>query len=161
DSHDQIYEFNTSGHVDAEQNNTSQTTLGISRDLQVANLAVTPVSPLSGTNITITWNDANSGDRATEGSWNDRIVITNSTTSTTLLDTTILYDANAAGDIAPGNAHSQQYVFRLPDGDPGVGNLQFTVTANSSHALLEYNSAATATTNNSAATPITASIAPY
>src|SRR5204863_1251857 len=54
-----------SGHVAGEANNAASTTvtavLGKYPDLHVANLAVSPATPQTGNQVTLTWNDLNDG----------------------------------------------------------------------------------------------------
>ena len=74
--------------------------------------------------LTISWNDANAGTGATSGTWYDRIVIQNLSTGATLLDATSYYNA---GTIPAGGATARSYQYTLPNGDPGVGDLQVTM----------------------------------
>src|SRR5262249_797931 len=50
-------------------------------DLQIANLAVTPSTGLqSGAGLVVQWNDVNTGNGATKTSWDDQVVLKNTTT---------------------------------------------------------------------------------
>ena len=152
DSQDRLFEFNTNGHADAEQNNTDLATYDATLDLQVANLRVDPATDLqSGAALTVLWDDTNSGNRPTAGPFTDRVVITNTTTGAVLITATVSYDPNASGNgpILPGQSRSRQFAFTLPDGPPGVGSIQFTVTTDSANSIAEYNTAGTAESNNS------------
>ena len=60
------------GHVDAEQNNTSSTTVDVNLDLQVASIAINPTAPKSGDQVTVSWNDTNTGVLPAGGAWNRR-----------------------------------------------------------------------------------------
>jgi len=127
-------------------------------DLQVTDLAVTPASPVSSSTLTVSWNDGNAGTGATSGAWYDRIVIQNLSKGTTLLDTISYYNA---GSIAAGGAAARSYQYALPSGDPGVGDLQVTVTADTYNYVFEYHTGGTGESNNSSQTMVTSVLAPY
>ncbi|HEY9510213.1 MAG TPA: CARDB domain-containing protein, partial [Verrucomicrobiae bacterium] len=105
-------------------------------DLQAQNLAATGTF-VSGGNIVITWNDANTGSGATYTSWYDQVLVTNITTGQALLNTSVRYDASTSGNIASGGNQSRQVSFHLPDGPNGAGNLQIVITANAYHNQFE------------------------
>jgi hypothetical protein len=98
-------------------------------DLQVTNLVVTG-NLTSGGNLLISWTDTNSGSGATFTSWYDQVMVTNSTTGQTLLNSSVLYDPSLNGNLAAGGLQNRQISFRLPDGTAGSGNLQVIVTVN-------------------------------
>jgi hypothetical protein len=78
-----------------ESNNVAAASLTVDApDLRVANLAITPPSLSSGTDMLIQWNDTNSGVGAARRSWYDRVLIENTTLGLTLLNTTLFYDAD-------------------------------------------------------------------
>ena len=157
-------EFNTSGT--ASSNNIASLTvtsaLAPYPDLQVTNLAVQPATGLqSGGNLVVSWSDSNSGNGSVAGSFDDKVTITNLTTNQVLTSGTVLYNFSTSGPILAGAAQNQQFPYQLPDGTPGVGQLQVTVTTDSGNAIVEYNSAGTAETNNTTSTTVTSAIAPY
>ena len=160
-SNQSIYEDNAQGHANAVQNDISSTTFDATRDLQVASLAVaSPPSPQSGNLVTIGWNDTNTGNLATTGSWIDSITVLNTTTGVTLVNpTNVPYNG---ANIQPGGQAAQSYSFTLPSGSAGVGSIKVLVTVNSNNALAEFNVAGTAQTNNTApALTFAAALAPY
>ncbi|MGD9632157.1 MAG: CARDB domain-containing protein, partial [Pirellulales bacterium] len=157
-------EYNAGGT--AENNNTDTipftSTIAAYPDLQVTGLAVDPSSVLeSGGTVTINWNDANTGDGDTSGSWHDRIRVVSTTTSQTLLDTTLFYNSASLGNIAAGDSQARQYSFTLPQGSPGVGDWQITITTDYFTSLFEYNAGGTAENNNTDTIPFTSTIAAY
>ncbi len=161
-----VFEYNTSGT--ATTNNTATITqasaLGDYPDLQVTKLSVAPSTGLqSGGSVTVSWDDTNTGTAAAAGSWVDSLVIENTTTGQTLKTATLAFDADATGNgpLAIGQSGAQQFIYQLPDGAAGAGQIGFTVTVNSTHSLFEYNSSGTATTNNTAATTATSAVAAY
>src|SRR5205807_7035315 len=106
-------------------------------DLQVSSVALSPSSGLqSGNALTVNWTDANTGNKATAAGWYDRVVVLNRSTGKTVLDTAISYNpsVNGNGPIAVGDHRDRSTTFTLPDGPAGVGDLQATVTADSSNA---------------------------
>ncbi|MCY2986427.1 MAG: FG-GAP-like repeat-containing protein [Planctomycetota bacterium] len=161
DSQSQIYEFNATSHVDAEQNNTSQAAFDATRDLQVTGLTVTPPARQSGSPVTITWADTNAGNIATNGSWTDFVSVVNVTTGATLLNTSVTYNASSRGHVTANGSAVQAASFTLPDGDNGTGTIQVTVTTNLNNLLPEYNLAGNAAANNTSTTTFTSILAPY
>src|SRR5439155_1040862 len=129
DSQDEIYEFDANGHADAEQNNTAQTTFDDTLDLQVSSVSLTPTSGVqSGGALTVNWTDANTGNKATGAGWYDRIVVVNTSTGKTVLDTTSYYDpaVTGNGNFIVGDHRDRSATFKLPDGPAGVGDIQAT-----------------------------------
>ena len=98
------YEYNAVGT--AESNNAAganaTVTIAPYADLQVQNLAVSPGSLLTGQTMHITWDNANTGNLATNTNWYDRIVVVNSTTGTTVLNTTVYHTHATEGAVAAG-----------------------------------------------------------
>jgi 6-phosphogluconolactonase (cycloisomerase 2 family) len=173
DYYDSVYEYNAGGHAAAEANNSSSvsvtSTLPQYPDLQVLNLAVSPTAGLqSGDGVAITWNDANTGTGPVSGVFQDHVVVQNLTTGTTLTTADVAYDPAAAGNgpVAAGTSLAREFDYTLPQGTPGAGQLQVTVTTNYYHQVFEYNTAgpggsSTADGNNSDSTTVTAALAPY
>ena len=69
-------------------------------------------------------------------SWDDQVVITNTTTGDTLTTALVHTDPNVDGVLTPGASLARQYAFTLPTNADGVGNIQITVTANVNHSAL-------------------------
>jgi hypothetical protein len=126
-------------------------------DLQVTNLAISG-NLVSGSPITISWADVNTGGGPTFAYWFDRLGVTNLTTGQGLLDTFLYYDPSVRGNISVSGTRPQQTSFQLPNGPNGVGTLVFTVTVNDYNNQLEANSTGTGSDNNSAS--VTRSVAP-
>ena len=98
--------------------------------LAVSDLATTPASGLqSGVSLVVQWTDTNTGTQPASGSFKDQIVITNVTTGAVLATGDVLYNAASLGNLASGASVTQEYDFSLPNGGAGVGQIQFTVTA--------------------------------
>ena len=121
---------------------TVTSTLAPYPDLQVANLAVT-ANPQSGQPLTVSWNDANTGQADVTKAYYDHVTVVNLSTSpaTTLASADVYYDAtqpNAAVK-AGGSTPQRQYTFTLPNGATGVGSLQVTVTTDYYNYVYEYN----------------------
>ena len=163
-----LFEYNAAGN--AESNNDAAVsftgTLASYPDLQVANLSVDPASGLtSGSTFTVRWADSNTGTKAASGSWNDRVVIRNTTTNETLVDTTVAYNAAVSGNIVPGSSQPRQFGYQLPDGARGIGNIQITVTVDSassgSGAVFESNAGGNAETNNSNSVTVSSAAGAY
>ncbi len=133
----------------------------VAPDLQVTGLSVQPAIPVSGSTIVVNWNDANTGDGATDTGWVDSVSVANTLTGQTLATATVPYDAASLGALQPGGSAAQQFALTLPDGDPGVGTLTITVTTNTTNSVIEGNSTGTAGTNNTATASTTSALADY
>ncbi|MGD1277517.1 MAG: PA14 domain-containing protein [Tepidisphaeraceae bacterium] len=155
DAYNNVFETN-------ENNNTATlaTTAPLAQypDLQVQDLSVSPTNPFAGQQITISWNDANTGAATAAGPWYDQIQVINTTTGQSLLDTTQYYASNSMA--AGGNA-ARSYALTLPNGSAGAGVLQVTVTVNSNNDVFEYNSSLTAQSNNSSSMNVTSAAVSY
>ena len=170
DSTNAIFELNTSGT--AETNNTATVsvtaTLGDYPDLQAVGLAIeTGASLQSGAELTIRWNDVNSGNAAVATGWWDFVTLVNTTTGATLLSTSLFYDPNAPGNapLAPGQQLVRQTQLTLPHGVAGAGNLAVSVRVDSyfggGGSIVEFNTAGTGEANNTAALAATSALAAY
>jgi hypothetical protein len=125
--------------------------------LEVTGLAVTPSSLQSGTSLVVSWDDTNGSTTPITASFTDHIVITNTTTGQVLGVADVPYDVATRGGIAAGASAAQQYAFTLPNGDPGVGDIEFTVTADAYDAVSGGLSASGRTTSITS----TSTLAPY
>src|SRR5262249_61707858 len=106
--------------------------VGAYPDLQITSLTVDSASALqSGGNLTVRWNDSNVGTRVTTGSWYDYVTIKNITTGEVLNTVAVPYTETDAGNgpIAPGASRPRQFVYTLPGGLRGTGQIQITVAA--------------------------------
>ncbi|MCP5526590.1 MAG: VCBS repeat-containing protein, partial [Verrucomicrobiales bacterium] len=161
DADNDLYEFNASGHASAEQNNLASVPVDVTMDLVVANLVVAPATLHSGTGTTISWEDTNLGNRSSSGNWVDRLQVINRTSGETLLNTTLNHDSSADGNLAPGGSIARQRTFQLPDGQRGVGNIEFLVTVDSNGQAVEYSDSVNAEANNTASVQRASTLAPY
>ncbi|HND51949.1 MAG TPA: CARDB domain-containing protein, partial [Pirellulaceae bacterium] len=166
DYYNAVYETNAGGT--AESNNataiTASSTIAPYADLTVANVTVSPAANLTSSgNVTIRWDDVNTGSLSTSNSFHDVVFVKNLTTGETLVNTSIQYDQSLAGNgpIAAGAAKSRQYTFKLPDGTRGAGDLQIVVTTDYYNAQYEYNAVGTGESNNSATVTATSVIGQY
>ena len=104
--------------------------------LAVSKLTTTPASGLqSGTSLVVQWTDTNTGTVPASGSFTDQVVITNTTTGDVVATGDVLYNAASLGNLAAGASVTQQYTISLPNGAAGVGQIQFTVTADDEHMV--------------------------
>ncbi|MBU6399153.1 MAG: hypothetical protein KGS61_02445 [Verrucomicrobia bacterium] len=157
-----IFEYNPAGT--GENNNTTSLTVlsGIAAypDLQVVRLLVQPDNLTSGTNVTLYWQDLNSGTGVAAGNWYDQVTVVNTNTGATLLNTTIYYDTNVLGVLTNGTTRDRSCAFTLPNGTNGAGNLLFTVTADVFNSIFEYNASGTGQNNNTASLVRSSSLTP-
>ena len=130
-------------------------------DLIVGNLSVSPQNLESSDAMTISWADENIGDAAVMQSFYDQVEVFDTTTGQTLINTTVGYNETSSGLLNAGSLALQSTTFTLPNGNPGTGTLQVTVTTDSGHSVPEYNDAATGYTNNTTTTTVTSILAPY
>jgi hypothetical protein len=137
-----------------ETNNVSSITRTATAapDLTISGLTVVETALFVGSTVTVRWNDVNAGSGSTGTGWSDRIVVVNTTTDTTLVDTTLA----ALVPLAVGGTLPREFAFTLPQGAAGVGELLIRVTADSSDAVAEWNGSGTGETNNVASISRTA-----
>ena len=163
DSQGAIPEFD--GVTPAEGDNSSQFTLHSSLppypDLVVRNLTLTPASPQSGGLITVSWQDANVGAAPAPGAWSDRVDIVNTDRGQSLAVGNVYHDGSTLGAVPVGGSAQHQYQFRLPNGDPGKGNLRITVTTDYGGSVFEYTPSGQAEQNNSSSIDRTSTLALY
>ncbi|UUZ69431.1 Ig-like domain-containing protein [Polaromonas sp. P2-4] len=160
DYYNYVFESNVAGT--AESNNAAQlsatSTLAPYPDLQSQNLAVDQITIQSGDTITIRWNDFNSGNKALNGAYYDRVYLRNTGTNEVLLDTTVYFNA---AQVAAGQGQERSYSFKLPDGLRGAGTFDIQVTADYYNNVFESSVAGTAESNNTAQLSATSTLAPY
>src|SRR5262249_33605103 len=106
-------------------------------DLVVTNLAVSANGPVqSGSQVTVSWTDANIGTQATSGSWTDQVLVRNSINQI-IASVTLSYDQAISGPLAAGAAVQRQATLRLLDGQAGAGVLTFSVTVDALNGIAE------------------------
>lgn len=129
DSGNVLFEENAAGT--GETNNQASLTITSAADLQVSNLRVSPQIIVAGSTMTIEWDDRNGGIVATPSGWSDHLVIVNTTTGETILDTAVVYNQgqSGAGAIGAGGTLPRSMTFTIPPGLRGTGDLRITVTA--------------------------------
>ncbi len=126
--------------------------------LSVTGLAITPASGLqSGASFVVSWQDTDSGQMPIDTSFTDRVTVINQTTGQVIAQVTVPYNESAQGSLGVGASVAQQSTFRLPDGDPGVGQIEVTVVANDYGTIPGYYG----TASGAATTTENATIAPY
>ncbi|HAV61613.1 MAG TPA: hypothetical protein DCY13_04520, partial [Verrucomicrobiales bacterium] len=133
-------------------------------DLVVNGVTVTPPSGLqSGQPFTVQWNVRNDGAAAASGSFTDRVLVRNATSSQVILNTTLAYNVGDAGNgpIAPGTQRSRQLALTLPEGVSGAGSFEVVVTADTFNQITEANAGGTAEANNSGTANFNSALAPY
>ena len=85
--------------------------------LAVSGLQTVPSSGLqSSESLIVEWTDTNTGTAAANGSFNDQIVITNTTTDQVLGTSLVYYNAAALGKLASARLPFERYSFALPYG---------------------------------------------
>ncbi len=107
--------------------------------------------------VVVQWTDTNTGTLPASGSFTDQVVVTNTTTGSVLATGYVPYNAASQGNLAAGASATQQYTFSLPNGDPGVGQIQFTVTADYDQNV----STPAGEPNDTATLTETSTLAPY
>ena len=155
DSTGQVFENNGTGT--AETNNTAQLTILSAPDLRVANLAATAAQ--AGGSVTVSWDDLNAGSATPIAGWSDRLVVRNLDTNEVFVDSVLPFTPVTLP--APGDSRSRSYLLILPDGARGAGQIQVSVTVDSSNVVPEANAAGDAETNNVAVLTFASSSTPY
>ncbi len=133
----------------------------IAPDLRVNNLSITPAAPVSGQNVTVNWNDLNAGNGATNASWTDHVVVTNTTTGQTIATLDVPYDAATSGNIPSNGLSARTTSFQLPNGTAGAGNLTITVTTDYDNTIAEYYPGNVGESNNSSAINFVSTLTAY
>src|SRR5205085_2810462 len=82
---------------------------------------------------------------ATPGAWTDGVVAKNLTTGVQFLSTSL---SSGSGQLPAAQSRGRQFTLRLPDGAPGVGPIEFTITADTFQNVFEYNAGGTAENDN-------------
>ncbi|HUS33922.1 MAG TPA: CARDB domain-containing protein [Verrucomicrobiae bacterium] len=151
----------------AEANNTIASsifspTIAPYPDLRASNLSISPAILGAGTNVVITWQDTNGGNGPAARPWYDRVVIVNTNSGVTMLNTVVYHNTDALGPINGGAARDRSFTYTLPNDTDATGNLLFTVTADAFDNIFEHNVALTAEDNNAAqiVRPLTATPLP-
>ena len=118
-----------------------------------------PANPQSGNLVTLTWTDADTGNLATTGGWNDLVTVVNATTGATLYNAYIPY---TGASIQPGrHVGHALHVVHLAGRRRGRGQIKVTVTVNANNAEAEYNTAGTAGSNNTSSINFASTLANY
>src|SRR5260370_12612681 len=111
--------------------------------------------------LTIAWKDTNNGTEPTDASWSDGVVVTKARTGQIRANVLLPYDATTRGALSGGASHARSTMVQLPDGNPGVGMLNITVTTDIGNTVSEANSDGTGFTNNSSTVGVNSLLAPY
>jgi hypothetical protein len=172
DYYNHLFEYKTGvSHEAGEANNVGgpihvTSTLALYPDLLVQNLHPDPADGLlSGSQVLLRWNTHNAGSAAVTGSFYERILVENLTTGSTLRSEVIFYDARTIptgqGPIDANSSAARQYLYRLPDGPAGAGEIRLTVRTDHYNHLFEHNVDGTGETNNTAAVTVMAGLRNY
>lgn len=134
----------------------------VAPDLVVTGLAINPASGLqSGQSATLQWTTRNNGNAATPGSFTERVTVRNLTSGQIVVNRTLFYDESLNGPVNPGQSRPRQILVAIPDGNPGAGNLEVTVTTDTLNGIFEQNGGGTGEANNASSINITTTLAPY
>jgi hypothetical protein len=172
DYYNHLFEYKTGvSHEAGEANNVGgpvhvTSTLALYPDLLVQDLHPDPADGLlSGSQVLLRWNTHNAGSAAVTGSFYEWILVENLTTGSTLRSEVIFYDARTIptgqGPIDANSSAARQYLYRLPDGPAGAGEIRLTVRTDHYNHLFEHNVDGTGETNNTAAVTVVAGLREY
>ena len=129
--------------------------------MQITDLSVVESAPLSGETLTIRWQTRNAGDAVAAGDFSERLIVVNTSTGATLLNSLLDYDFATAGPIGAGASVERQYAITLPDGPAGSGQYRIHVATDSSHDIVEGPVAGIAENNNDAEISVAVGLRPY
>ena len=130
-------------------------------DLQVQNVSSLESAIRSGDTVTVIWQTVNAGSSPVLDSLTERIVVRNTDTGGTLLSTTLPLAVSAGDPIGVGEVVPRQLLFDLPDGIPGAGNINVSVTTDWQNQVVESFTGNTAETNNTAEGNFASLLPPY
>ena len=165
DYYTSIQEYDASGSP-AYGNNTSTinatTSLAAYADLSVpsSSLTISPSTPQSGNQATVTWNDQNVGTGPATSAFSDYVLVqkVNTDHSLTYIASSTL---NGNSGLSASAVSGQSFSFVLPNGTPGVGDIRVTVTTDSGATVKEFDSSGNAAFgNNTTTTDVTSQLAP-
>ena len=131
-------------------------------DLTVSGVTVAPAVPggtiQSGASIQVSWTTQNQGVQATNGNFDEHLVVRNVDTGAVVLQTDVPYVEAAAGNgpIQPGQSVSRSAVLQLPNGI-GAGNLEVLIETDADNSQKE---AGAALNNNVASATFTSALTP-
>ena len=111
--------------------------------------------------MTIRWRTTNDGPVASVGSFSERVIVVNTDTGATLLNTLVSYDAAASGSIAAGSFAEREHTMTLPNGPAGAGTLLITVTTDVNSEIVESFVLDLPETNNETTFSVVSEIKPY
>jgi len=123
-------------------------------DLQVIDALVSATGPLqSGALVTVTWKDTNTGNRDTESSWSDRLIVRNAPNQIIATPPLVPYDL---GPLAPGASVTRTATVQLPDGPSAAGILSFSITTDINNEVAEQDEL-----DNTQTVTVASALAPY
>src|SRR5690606_27531494 len=111
--------------------------------------------------ITVSWTLANTGTAPVVADFLQRVRVVHAVTGQSLVDSVVPYSIAAGGVLGVGTHRSQSATERVPDVSASAGELQVSVTVDSTNVIFELSATGNAEANNTAATAITAALAPY
>jgi hypothetical protein len=130
-------------------------------DLITTGLAVTANGPIqSGSLLTVTWFDNNTGTFVTSSSWTDQVLVRDAN-GNIIASVTLPYDPTVSGPLAPGASSPRQVSLRLPNGNAGAGRVTFFVTVDALNNVIEQNASGQAELNNTSSLSVTSQLASY
>jgi len=130
-------------------------------DLQVSSLNVMETDLHSGGSMTVRWSLFNASDGAVDTVVPERIVVKRIDNEQIILSAQMSYDPYVQGPIASGASVLCEYVFVLPDGPEGAGQLEIKVMADWTDQIFEYTDTGEAEDNNTAILVVESALAPY
>ncbi len=130
-------------------------------DLQIAGLSVVEAAPLSGEALTIGWQTRNAGNAVAAADFSERLIVVNTSTGATLLNSLLDYDFATAGPIGAGASVERQYAITLPDGPAGSGQYRIQVVTDSSRDIVEGPAGGIAENNNETEISVAVGLRPY
>ncbi len=150
-----------------ESNNVAATVATISLsfpplpDLQVQNANLVEAAPQAGDTVTLQWQTVNEGTVSVIDSFGERIVVTNTDTGATLLDTVVSLAASVDDPVEAGEVVSREILLSLPDGIPGAGSIDVSITTDVNNDVVESFTGNLPESNNQASINFTSTLPPY
>jgi hypothetical protein len=151
DADNVIKESNT-GASDENNNVRSievQVALAKYADLVAEDVVLSPDGNYAaGTNVTVSWNTVNRGNRDADRSWNERLEIRNLSTNELIASSTLRDDVGIDGALVVGSARAHAVQFIWPSGLSSAGEFSFQIVLDSAGELPEANEQGNGESNN-------------
>jgi subtilase family serine protease len=138
----------------AESNNAFATVIVVLptpyADLKVEAFTVSPVTSFEpGSDVQVSWETVNAGDKLIDAPWSERLEIVDTATNR-VVSSSVIRDADAQAQLESGGRRARSLTLVWPEGVASAGAFSFRVSLDIMSEVLESNSTNTGESNNTA-----------